>query len=138
MMAKKRPKLATMRALFSKYIRTRDEWTCQVCHRNFEYEPGALHASHHLPVGMGGGNVFMKYYPDNASSKCAIPGKYPTGCHQWMDHHPIEHNEWFKDWLGEERYEQLRAYDINPPRIHTDADHKELQAKLKALLKEIS
>tara|TARA_R110000765_G_scaffold359325_3_gene449605 strand:- start:201 stop:623 length:423 start_codon:yes stop_codon:yes gene_type:complete len=134
-MKKRRLKLATMRKLFSDYIRTRDKWTCQVCHRNFEHDPRVLHASHHLPVGMGGGNVFMKYLPDNASAKCAIPGKYPVGCHQWMDLHNIEHVEWFKEWLGPERYDRLRELDVNPPRIHTDADHRELAEELKGKLK---
>ena len=52
-MAKKRPKQATLDALFSKLVRELADYRCEVCGRSYRHEPGGLHCSHHLSRSHG-------------------------------------------------------------------------------------
>lgn len=72
---------------FSEYIRTRDNWTCQRCGK--QYDPlvptdrMALHCSHFK----GRGKEATRFEPLNADALC-------YGCHQYFTSHPDEHYHW--------------------------------------------
>ena len=123
-MAKKRIKAVTITGIWSKLVRELDDYTCQVCHKSFRHDPGFLDASHHIPRAHGA----TKWELDNGSSKC-------RKCHGEMDRQPLEHIEWIKNRLGEERYEALRMKGTQPMKM-TDKDRRELAASLRKQLKE--
>ena len=68
---------------FSKYIRTRDNWTCQRCMKKYEPPTSALHCSHF----MGRGKEATRFDPENADALC-------YGCHRYLTAHPAEHMAW--------------------------------------------
>lgn len=132
------PRRAYLHALWSKVIRERDDYKCQVCGRSFRHETRLLEASHHIPRGMGGKSPAIACCLDNGSAKCIIPGGISdqTGCHQWMDRHPLQHTEWIQEFLGEERYERLKDLALNPPKM-TDKDKTDLKDFLRETLKDL-
>ena len=65
---------------FSKYIRTRDNWTCQRCMKKYEPPTSALHCSHF----MGRAKEATRFDPENADALC-------YGCHRYLTAHPAEH-----------------------------------------------
>lgn len=85
---------------FSEYIRTRDNWTCQRCGK--QYDPlvptdrMALHCSHF----QGRGKENTRFEPLNADALC-------YGCHQYFTSHPAEHYQWQLDHKGERVIQQL-------------------------------
>ena len=140
MASKKAPKASYIHQLWSQVIRERDDYTCTVCGRNFRHDTGALDASHLRSRGMGGGSPHMKYALLNGSAKCKDSfGPHPNGCHTFMDRHPMEHLEWIKGFLGEERYAALRDLEMTTndlPKM-ADKDKKELAATLRGHLKSL-
>jgi len=56
---------------FSKYIRYRDNWTCQRCHKRHPENSQGLHCSHYFGRAKEG----TRYDPDNCDALC-------FGCHQ--------------------------------------------------------
>lgn len=70
-------------AAFSDYIRTRDNWTCQRCGKQYTPPTSALHCSHF----MGRGKENTRFDPENADALC-------YGCHQHFTSHPALHMEW--------------------------------------------
>ena len=82
---------------WSKYIRTRDNWTCQRCHKKYEPPTTALHCSHFWSRG----NWSVRFDEDNCEALC-------YGCHSYLGGRPTEHHEYYLDKLGEERFEDLR------------------------------
>ena len=72
---------------FSEYIRTRDQWTCQRCHKRYDESVSrdrmALHCSHF----QGRGKEATRFEPLNADALC-------YGCHQYFTSHPGEHLAW--------------------------------------------
>lgn len=69
--------------MFSEYIRTRDNWTCQRCGAYYEPPTRALHCSHFK----GRGKEATRFDPDNADALC-------YGCHQYFTSQPDEHYAW--------------------------------------------
>lgn len=76
---------------FSKYIRTRDNWTCQRCGTPYTPPTNALHCSHF----MGRGKEATRFDPENADALC-------YGCHQYFTSHPGEHYQWQVQRKGQE------------------------------------
>lgn len=76
-------KLDVADKLFSLWIRTRDEWTCQRCGVYYEPPTRALHCSHFK----GRGKENTRFDPRNADSLC-------YGCHQYFTSQPDEHFKW--------------------------------------------
>lgn len=80
-------KLRPSDKVFSEYIRTRDNWTCQRCGK--EYNPlvptdrMALHCSHF----QGRGKENTRFEPLNCDALC-------YGCHRYFTAQPGEHREW--------------------------------------------
>jgi 5-methylcytosine-specific restriction endonuclease McrA len=83
---------------FSKRIRERDRYTCQRC--------GAVHAEN--STGLHSAHMFSRrilatrFDPENAVAAC-------YGCHQYLDSHPNEKLAFFRERLGEERFDALEA-----------------------------
>ena len=89
---------------FSLYIRARDKWQCQRCYRKYEpYIEGAnnshlkgLHNAHMF----GRGAKMTRWDGDNCMALC-------YGCHSYLDRHPFEKAEFWKEQIGEKRFEEL-------------------------------
>ena len=68
---------------FSKYIRTRDNWTCRRCGTQYTPPTSALHCSHF----MGRGKENTRFDPENADALC-------YGCHRYFTAQPAHHYDW--------------------------------------------
>lgn len=97
MMSFGKVKLDQADRLFSLYIRSRDNWTCQRCGKYYVPPTAALHCSHF--VGRGKENT--RFDPDNASAHC-------YGCHQYFTSHPLEHTAWKVAKVGQDKVDELR------------------------------
>lgn len=82
---------------FSKCVRERSDWRCEVC--GTEYEPGSqgLHCSHYFGRRAYG----VRFDPDNAFAHC-------FGCHQKMGANPDDFTRWATEQLGEGVIQILR------------------------------
>ena len=78
-------------AAFSNYIRTRDNWTCQRCGKQYKPPTSALHCSHF----QGRGKENTRFDPENCDALC-------YGCHQYFTSHPGEHYQWQVDKKGQQ------------------------------------
>jgi len=116
---------STCDALFSKLIRERDDYTCQICGENFRDNPGFLDCSHHIGRARGS----TRFYPDNASSKC-------RDCHNDLDRRPLDHYEWVRDTLGYTRWESLRGLGRLKTR-RTGKDFAEMAKTMRAQIKSL-
>lgn len=81
---------------FSLYIRTRDNWTCQRCLKQYTPPTSALHCSHF----MGRGKEGTRFEPANCDALC-------YGCHQYFTSHPAEHYQWQVDKKSQALVDQL-------------------------------
>ena len=82
---------------FSKFIRTRDKWTCQRC--KTKYKEGSLACSHFY----GRRNESTRFEPDNCIALC-------YGCHKYFDETNREAYREFKlKQLGEKRFKSLQV-----------------------------
>jgi hypothetical protein len=109
---------------FSKLIRERADWRCEICGQKFTEETrGGLHCSHHVSRV----KLSVRWSPLNASAHCA-------SCHKTMGDSPLLHAEWIMAHLGAKSYARLKiqAERLMPLKKH---DHKEIIANLKASLK---
>lgn len=82
--------------LFSEYIRTRDNWTCQRCGKQYQPPTQALHCSHF----MGRGKENTRFDPLNCDALC-------YGCHQYFTSHPAEHYQWQVERKGQKLVDAL-------------------------------
>ncbi len=81
---------------FSKYIRARDNWTCQRCLKQYNPPTNALHCSHF----QGRGKEGTRFEPLNADAIC-------HGCHRYFTAHPAEHYEWQVQRKGQDIVDKL-------------------------------
>ncbi|HEU4864637.1 MAG TPA: hypothetical protein VFT76_00190 [Actinomycetota bacterium] len=82
---------------FSKYVRSRDDWTCQRCFAIFpEGRRGGLDCAHMF----GRGKMNTRFDPENAAALC-------FGCHRWLDTHPELKREFFLRRLGSRAFAAL-------------------------------
>lgn len=104
-MSKKRSGIRIDQAdmLFSYYIRSRDNWTCQRCKRRFgvptteDKNRSGLHNSHYY----GRGKESTRFHPDNCDALC-------HGCHVIWGSRDREHYRAFKlKQLGQQRFDLL-------------------------------
>jgi len=91
-------KICKADALFSTYIRERDRWTCQRCHRRYEPPTSALHCSHFW----GRGRENTCFAPNNCDALC-------FGCHRIWGHGDgrEDYIAFKKRQLGEDGYKRL-------------------------------
>ena len=89
---------------FSKCVRERANYTCEVCHKQYDRSSTGLHASHFW----GRSSKSTRWAGSNAFSHC-------YSCHQKLSANPHDFTHWVKMTLGETRYEMLldQKNDIN-------------------------
>jgi hypothetical protein len=83
---------------WAQLIKNRDNWTCQKCGKSYPPKSRGLHAAH----------IFSRRFkatrtdPENGLAFC-------FGCHMYFHSRPLEFIEFATKFLGEERYEALKA-----------------------------
>ncbi len=102
--------------LFSQVIRLRDK-VCQRCGGS-----NSLQCSHFY----GRAKKSVRWDEDNAAALC-------FGCHQYLGSHPLEHVEWFKARLGEQKFDLLQGRARIPYKPDREALGIYLEAKKKKL-----
>ena len=112
-------------ALFSQYIRRRDNWTCCVCGKSYPAGSQGLHCSHIFSRRHNA----IRYDERNAVAKC-------FACHQWYGGNPVEGGEWARRYLGSEVVDELIRIK-NAPFKKTKAWKSEIESELKAKLEEL-
>jgi len=112
--------MGTLDRLWSKVIRNRDKFTCQVCGRS-DRRVEAAHC-------FGRGRRSVRYDLDNGATMCGGPNN--RVCHRWMDEHDTEKKYWFCKRLGLERF---RALDERQ-KVLKKVDHEAVKQFLKAEL----
>lgn len=108
--------------VFSLYIRTRDNWTCQRCGRRHEPPTSALHCSHF----MGRGKENTRFNELNADALC-------YGCHQYFTSHPLEHVEWQVQRKGQKVVDELRVWSNMYKKKDRNMDYLYWKARLKEI-----
>ena len=106
-------------SLFSLYVRTRDNFTCQRC--------GVKSKNVQCAHFIGRRNQNCRYLESNCTTLC-------FACHQFFHANPQIFVEWTKKRLGEKGFELLLAQE----RIICKPDKKAIELYLKAKLAELS
>ncbi len=106
-------------SLFSTYIRTRDNYTCQRC--------GVKSKNVQCAHFIGRRNRNCRYLETNCISLC-------MGCHSYFHANPLIFVEWTKKRLGEREFELLLAQE----RIIYKPDKKAIELYLKNKLAALS
>ena len=88
---------------WSKYIRTRDMWTCQRCSKQYNPPTSALHCSHFWSRG----NWSVRFDEDNTEALC-------YGCHSYLGGNPVEFHKYYLEKLGQERFDALEKRKNTP------------------------
>jgi len=93
-------KIDLLDTLFSEYIRKRAMARVHGCERCFagKTDYKQLQCSHFI----GRTTKAVRWDEDNAAGLC-------PGCHIYLEHHPLEHVQWFKNYLGETDFNLLQA-----------------------------
>lgn len=115
-------KISTADKLFSQYVRSRAGWRCERCNGYYEPPTMALHCSHYH----GRGKRSVRFDPENAAALC-------YGCHMHFTAHPLEHTDWFKKRLGDNKFDLLMLRANTPQRV----DEKLIRIGLRQLIREL-
>jgi len=132
-------KIDPLDKLFSEYIRRRAIQRCGGCERCGTIKPDltredgstfpgwmSLQCSHFH----GRTKKSVRFDPDNAAGLCA-------GCHMYLEHNPLAHYEWFKEYLietaGAQAFEYLNIRAQTPQKVDKEA----INVYIKQLLKEM-
>ena len=110
-------------AVFSDYIRYRDNWTCQRCKKQYIVKSQGLHCSHFY----GRSSWATRIEPCNAMALC-------FGCHQHVGSFPREHIAlWESRFTKEEKdyiNELHRNFSIKKRDVATEENYKLLKMML--------
>lgn len=113
-------------SVFSQYIRTRDNWTCQRCKMQYEPPTKALQCSHFF----GRGRESVRFDPDNCIALC-------HGCHRFWEKEDREaYRDYMIEWLGQEKFDALTIRQRLPGKRDDKLDAMTARAALNDLLKE--
>ena len=82
--------------VFSNYIRTKANWTCQRCGKHYDPPTTSLQCCHFHSRR----KESVRFDIDNVQCMC-------YGCHAYIDSHPLEKVEYFKKILGEKSFDDL-------------------------------
>ena len=120
-----RIKTNTTDKLFSIYVRTRDNWTCQRCSTKYIPPTNGLQCAHNF-----GRRVHAtRWHEHNAMALC-------TGCHTYLDEHEKKRHALFIEKFGEREFKTVRAlHDIPKGRVDQVAKRLELREKIAELEK---
>jgi len=115
-------------ALWSKYVRTRDNWTCQSCGKKYSPDrAGGLHCSHYWSRGY----YNVRFDEANTEALC-------FGCHQKLGSNPHDHKEHMVNKLGQEEYDKLLIRkNTSKHGIKKYYLSKEFRAEIKKKLEEL-
>jgi uncharacterized CHY-type Zn-finger protein len=109
---------------FSLCIRSRANWKCEACGRQYKQGDLGLHCSHFI----GRGHYATRFEPLNAFAHC-------YGCHSKFEGNPHVFVDWVKSKRGIENYEIIieLSRDIQRAKLYRHADKtRELAAHYKA------
>lgn len=112
-------------SIFSKYIRTRDDWSCKRCGKYYEPPTSALHNSHF----QGRGKENTRYDPENCDALC-------YGCHRYFTSQPGEHYQWQVEQKGQKKVEELILRSNTYKKKDRKAEVQHWTTRLEALEKE--
>jgi len=98
-----RLKLFPSDVAWSKYIRTRDNWTCVRCSKQYTPPTAALHCSHFWSRG----NWSVRFDEENCDALC-------YGCHSYLGGNPVEHYKHKLAQLGQEKMDALEQRKNSP------------------------
>lgn len=116
-------KLDKADVLFSKYIRTRDNWTCQRCGKKYPERSQGLHCSHFF----GRSRESTRFDPENCDALC-------FGCHRYFGSDDMDAYREFKvKQLGKKKYEHLTIRS----RTYCKKDRKAAYYAIKELIKSL-
>ena len=118
-MGRKSIKLFPLDLLFSKYIKTKADFTCEYCGKQSKQ----LHC-HHGVVGRRYRNT--RYEEDNCACVC-------VGCHWFLGDFPQINTAFFLKRIGSDRMEQLQILARSGGKIDMELIKRELTDKLKLL-----
>lgn len=121
-MSKLPPKLrhSNVDPLWSKAVKDRDGWKCQLCGKDCGKIGGHAHA-HHI---MRKQSTAMRYNLENGICLCA-------GCHKFGVHSPDgeisrAHVDRIEAKVGPDRWERIRAMKANPPKMKIHEAYEKL------------
>lgn len=113
-------------ALFSNYVRTRDNWTCQRCKKYYpEGERQGLHCAHIFSRRHKG----IRWHPENAIALC-------YGCHSYFTGYPFYFLTWVAERMGRERFDSLKYMSSRTTKL-TKGDLEIIKKDLKAKLADL-
>ena len=98
--------------IFSLLIRTKSQWKCEKCGKQYQSPTSGLQNSHFW----GRANKRVRWDEKNCSALC-------FSCHQYFTANPNEHVLWMQKKLGEKEFEALNR------RAHW-RDNKKIDQKL--------
>ena len=113
---------------FSKCIRERTDWICELCDRDFSHNKGQLECSHYF----GRAARCIRFDPDNAFAHC-------NGCHRQIGAYPDEFYLHYLAVRGEGRLALLRekrAARVKITKIEEKLIAKHFRQELKLMEKE--
>ena len=99
-------KISPLDKLFSKYVRSRDRWTCQRCMKYHRPPTNGLHCAHLF----GRRNKSTRWDPDNAIALC-------YGCHQYFGEHPLKFYDWYIKRFGKDQFDRIRLRSNVPVKV---------------------
>ena len=112
---------------FSDYIRLRDKWTCQRCHRKFTKEQlQGLDCGHYHTRG----HNMTRFNEFNVASFC-------YGCHSYLDQNPKEKAELFLKRIGQEKFDELEVLSKTPYK-NFKKEQKEISSHFRQLFRELN
>lgn len=110
-------------SVFSKFIRSRDKWTCVRCKKRYAPPTMALHCSHFF----GRTKESTRFDEDNCDSLC-------YGCHRYWEKEDREGYRDFKlNQLGEDGFEALRMRAMTISKKDRTSAHLYWKTRLKEL-----
>ena len=99
--------------LFSLYVRTKANWSCERCGKQYQPPTSALHCSHFK----GRAKESTRFMLENANAIC-------FGCHRYFTSQPDEHYAWQIETKGQKIVDQV---------ILTGSLYKKKDRKLEAM-----
>lgn len=120
-------KITKMDKVFSKLVRERALYHCEVCETYFPegMARAGLHASHFY----GRRKYATRWHPQNVTSQC-------RGCHQKFTENPRQHTRWFIDKFGSEIADEIEVLSNQIMRWR-EKDKATLYDSLRAELKDM-
>ena len=119
-------KIKVLDKLFSLYIRSRSNWRCERCNKDFSENKGQLHCAHIISKGVS--PLLLRFEERNAIALC-----YFDHIH-WWHHQSTETKEWFIGKFGKERMNWLeKNARVSGRGLNLDYVWLELENKIKEL-----